>query len=237
LEDDEPFHPKDAYSRDLRSQTSRDDGPSHDDAMEGSGSTLWNGFVNVASSLTVNVSKAWASNINMRDGEETPAGQESRLTRAMKAYHLAKARDPSDLPSWLFSERERGAKGSMRGRTGDDDTRADTAEIPEAPPITQSSGLRAIYASAASSEVHRSGRHEPTRYGDDGIAPSKAANRLRAMREPKRGRMNVTEEAAVVMDRPPVSDGNKPPSVKVNSSSDRVPRVGLPAGPMRGRRK
>jgi len=237
LEDNEPIHPKGA--RDLRSQSSRDDGPYQDDAMEGSGSTFWNGFVNVASNLTVNVSKAWASNDNTQDGEETPAGQESRLTRAMKAYHLEKARSASDLPAWLFNERERGVKGSTGGRTGYDDTRADTPEIPEAPPIIQSSGFRAIYASAASTDVQRSHRSEATRYGDDGITQSKAANRLRAMREPKRGRINATEEAAAVMERPLVSDGNsdgKPPVGNLNSSN-RVPRVGLPSGPMRGRRK
>lgn len=232
LEDNEPIHPKDAYSRDLRSQSSND-------SMEGSGSTFWNGFVNVASSLTVNVSKAWASNDNTQDGEETPAGQESRLTRAMKAYHLEKARDPSDLPAWLFNERERAVKGSTGGRTGNDDTRAYTPEMPEAPPIPQSSGLRGIYASAASTDVQRSRRYEPTRYGDDGITQSKAANRLRAMREPKHGRSNAREEEAGVMERPLVSDGNRdgtPPVGNVNPSN-RVPRVGLPSGPMRGRRK
>jgi len=232
LEDNEPIHPKDAYSRDLRSQSSNDE-------MEGSGSTLWNGFVNVASSLTVNVSKAWASNVNVQDGEETPAGQESRLTRAMKAYHLEKARGPSDLPAWLFNERERGVKGSTGGRTGNGDTRAVTPEIPEGPPITQSSGLRGIYASAASTDVQRSRRPEPTRYGDDGITQSKAANRLRAMREPKHGRINATEEAVAVMERPLGSEGNSDgkPLVGNLNSSKRVPRVGLPSGPMRGRRK
>jgi len=227
LEDNESIYPKDAYSRDLR-----DDAPSQGDAMEGSGSVLWNGFVNVASSLTVNVSKAWASNVNTQDGEETPAGQESRLTRAMKAYHLEKARDPSELPAWLFNERERGVKGSTRGRTGNDDIRADTPEMPETPPMTQSSGFRAIYASAASTEVQRSRRYEPTGYGNDGITPSKAANRLRAMREPKHGRMKPTDEVAVVMDKPLVRDGNKATGGNVDTSN-RVPRVGLPSGPMR----
>ena len=32
----------------------------------------------------------------------TPPGEESRLTRALKAYHIDKARDPADLPEWLF---------------------------------------------------------------------------------------------------------------------------------------
>jgi len=240
LEDNEPIQSKDAYSRDVRSQRLRDDYPSQDDAVEGSGSTLWNGFVSVASNLTVNVSKAWASNVGTQDGEETPAGQESRLTRAMKAYHLEKARNPSDLPNWLFNERERGVNGSMRGRTGDADTRADSPEIPEAPPMTQPSGLRAIYASAVPTEVQRSRGSERTRYGDEGITASKAANRLKAMREPKRGRVNAPDEAVVaVKESTVVSDYNadgKPPLGNPNASN-RVPRVGLPSGPMRTRRR
>ncbi|KAF8902124.1 hypothetical protein CPB84DRAFT_1776672 [Gymnopilus junonius] len=31
----------------------------------------------------------------------------------MRAYHLAKARTPSELPEWLFSERERGQGGLL----------------------------------------------------------------------------------------------------------------------------
>jgi len=237
LEDNEPIHPKD-----LRSQRLRDDFPSQDDAVEGSGYALWNGFVNVASSLTVNVSKAWASNVSTLDGEETPPGQESRLTRAMKAYHLEKANHPSDLPNWLFNERERGVKGSTRGRTGDADTRAESPEIPEAPPMTQPSGLRAIYASAVPAEVQRNRGYEPTRYGDEGITPSKAANRLKAMREPKRGRVNPRDEVAAraaVEERAVVSDGNGDgkPLVGNPIASNRVPRVGLPSGPMRVRRR
>jgi len=79
----------------------------------------------VASVLTVSVSKAWSTNISALSGEgrlnhsvekrrhswswitETPPGQESRLTRAMKAYHITQAQSPSDLPDWLFDERER----------------------------------------------------------------------------------------------------------------------------------
>lgn len=38
---------------------------------------------------------------------------ESHLTKVMRAYHLARARTPAELPEWLFSERERGLKGSV----------------------------------------------------------------------------------------------------------------------------
>ncbi|KAI0336454.1 hypothetical protein GY45DRAFT_1238323 [Cubamyces sp. BRFM 1775] len=76
----------------------------------GHGSSLWTSITSVASNLTISVSKAWSTNVATYSGEETPVGGESRLTRAMKAYHISKARDPSDLPEWLFDERERGVR-------------------------------------------------------------------------------------------------------------------------------
>jgi hypothetical protein len=36
----------------------------------------------------------------------TPPGEESRLTRALKAHHIDKARDPTDLPEWPFEKHE-----------------------------------------------------------------------------------------------------------------------------------
>lgn len=38
------------------------------------------------------------------------SGEESHLTRVMKAYYIEKARGPADLPEWLFDERERGLR-------------------------------------------------------------------------------------------------------------------------------
>lgn len=32
----------------------------------------------------------------------------------MRAYHLSKARTPSELPDWLFSDKERGQVGLLR---------------------------------------------------------------------------------------------------------------------------
>ncbi|TFK76486.1 hypothetical protein BDN72DRAFT_852796 [Pluteus cervinus] len=184
----------------------------------GFGFAIWDHVANVASSLTVNVSKAWATNITSEDGEATPEGQESRLTRAMKAYHLEKARDPSDLPAWLFDERERRAKNSTRGRQEFvDDEPEPLAALP-----AQSSGLRAIYASAAATPVKKP-RQDPTYYGE---APSRAADRLKALRDAKRGIMR----AASVSDEQPVS---RMPS----SEPPRPARVGLPSGPMGSRRR
>jgi len=78
----------------------------------GYGLSLWSRVATAASTLTLNVSKAWASNIAVYSGELTPPGEESRLTRAMKAYHIDKARDPADLPAWLFEEHERPTRPS-----------------------------------------------------------------------------------------------------------------------------
>ncbi|KAL6308971.1 hypothetical protein BKA93DRAFT_821812 [Sparassis latifolia] len=78
------------------------------------GSSLWKRVAAVTDTLTVNVSKAWAASLSPDAGEATPIGQESRLTRAMKAYHINKARSRSDLPEWLFEERDRGASVKLR---------------------------------------------------------------------------------------------------------------------------
>lgn len=45
----------------------------------------------------------------------------------MRAYHLTKARTPSELPDWLFSERERGQGGLLHPYARHDDTRKETS--------------------------------------------------------------------------------------------------------------
>ncbi|KIK08668.1 hypothetical protein K443DRAFT_1321 [Laccaria amethystina LaAM-08-1] len=61
----------------------------------------------VANSLTVSVRKPWAVSGPTMEGEATPPGHDSRLTRAMKACHPANALDAADLSDWLFTEQER----------------------------------------------------------------------------------------------------------------------------------
>lgn len=62
---------------------------------------------------------------------ETPVGGESRLTRALKAYHIDKARDPADLPEWLFDERERGVRSYQTPSGAREKKTAQTQGIPE----------------------------------------------------------------------------------------------------------
>jgi hypothetical protein len=96
----------------------------------------------------------------------TPPGEESRLTRALKAYHIDKARDPADLPEWLFEEHERrpiGRSGtSLRHREGDE------------------------YGEYESSSMSRGWQLHRQDDSDVPPAPSKANDRLRALRDAKR---------------------------------------------------
>eukprot|EP00753_Platysulcus_tardus_P022596 PLAT9796.1.p1 GENE.PLAT9796.1~~PLAT9796.1.p1 ORF type:complete len:401 (-),score=-143.07 PLAT9796.1:59-1261(-) len=234
-EDADPYPPKQATSKlSSRPMTRRDVGdgdhedeprPGYESQESGFGSTLWSRVADAAGSLTINVSKAWAANITTFAGEETPPGQESRLTRAMKAYHLEKARDPADLPEWLFSESERRPARARRERPLERDQ---YEEVAAAAP-SRSRGLKDIYAAAAVSvpapaRNDRSDSSMRGRYGGPSQpAPSKATDRLKAMRDAKRG-ATARAEDEVPMGREyrndPRAEGERRPA-----------RVGLPSGP------
>ncbi|KAG6911496.1 hypothetical protein DXG01_014570 [Tephrocybe rancida] len=233
LEEDQ----KSSYST-LRTETTKSlrRRPLSEDKLEqdsevtsGVGDALWNRVATVASDLTVSVSKAWAANITTFAGEETPPGQESRLTRAMKAYHLEKARSPTDLPPWLFNERDRRLPASYDTPNGDIDY------SPQRPrsvnEIPKSRGLRDIYdAHRPESPVSRPPQRLPQ---TNDLPPSKATDRLKALRDAK---------------RTATSNAFRPPSTKETPNFDpnpdragytapitiaQRPRVGLPPGPRR----
>jgi hypothetical protein len=171
---------------------------------------------------------------------ETPPGQESRLTRAMKAYHLEKARDPTDLPTWLFDEHERRPPpsrpqvGTHRDRDRYDAVEATFTERP------RPGGLRDIYeAAAATSSASPVKQDRPVvrSYADDGVQPSKATDRLKAMRDAKR---NVFSSNTASDHR--VGNPSGDPSGDLRREIDggrgrsaqadlRPTRVGLPSGP------
>jgi len=167
----------------------------------GYGLSLWSRVATAASTLTLNVSKAWASNIAVYSGELTPPGEESRLTRAMKAYHIDKARDPADLPAWLFEEHERrplGRPGTRLRYREDDEYDAQESRRATVPPRPSGRGLRDVYDAAAAETSISSRRQQQQRetresgraWGpppQDDVAPrSIASDRLRAFRDAKR---------------------------------------------------
>jgi hypothetical protein len=187
----------------------------------------------------------------LRSFAETPPGHESRLTKAMKAYHLEKARDPSDLPEWLFDESER--YPGRRARTGRDDVGRYAEEAPEAP---RGRGFRDIYDAAASKSAPRarstprgyeagpaprSRDYSPPRssmkdaYADD-AGGTKASNRLKAMRDAKRqaAARNAGASVGRVEDELGGSRAGRGRMSDAGSSSAPAPpraRVGLPSGP------
>lgn len=116
----------------------------------------------------------------------TPPGQESRLTRALKEYHIAKARRPSDLPGWLFEERERKATGRLRVMNPSPDDNPPTPTIsptppmpvPAADPSAKSTPSRANSTRSSQSDSSPNSSSPPTSQ-----PMTRVAQRLQEMRE------------------------------------------------------
>lgn len=156
----------------------------------------------------------------------TPPGHESRISKALRAYHLGKARDPSELPSWLFDDAERRAPSRMQPTSRFESSFQEDREVNTAPPRK---GLRDIYDSTAAAVNPPAGRAARTFGGGGGgrfrdieePAPSRATDRLRALRDAKRGVPSRQSEATY-----------EQPQDHDDGGYDRMapPRQGLPMG-------
>jgi hypothetical protein len=208
-------------------------------------------LTSAAGTLGVDVGKAWATNVAIHSSEgmtinrrlrfnglsgpiftDTPPGEESRLTRAMKAYYIEKARDLSDLPEWLFEEYERRPVGRSRFASRQNSDQDHGYEVPTPPP--RSRGLRDIYDAAAapsSSTSRPSGI--PENFADE-PALSKTTNRLKALRDAKRQNSGFDGDGPVKSSLD--SDGERRRAGR-GTEVDKRPRqkVGLPSGPGGGR--
>jgi hypothetical protein len=147
---------------------------------------------------------------------------DSEVTRALKTYYIKQARDRSDLPDWLFNERERMVdKPTQRGESSDESSQ--NALAYEQSSRTRGRGLRDIYDTAAASAPAVRAREDerPMMYGSDASvgAPSRATNRLKALRDAKR--------QAVTAGRVSESDGRG--SVHENASNRFSSRSGAGA--------
>jgi hypothetical protein len=166
----------------------------------------------------------------------TPPGGESRLTLALKNYHLSKARTPSDLPSWLFSEEERRVRR---------DTYSSREERPMEMNVRapRQSGLKSIYADAVSDtsmsdngQRYRQGgsRSEPagasSRF-DPSTTQSKATSRLQAMRDARRPTVPVRENVASGRHVVSFDNGYEGQALRQQGETEMPRRVGLPRGP------
>lgn len=158
----------------------------------------------------------------------------------MKAYHLEKARDPTDLPAWLFEPHERLPVGRSRFATHPNDLRNDNYEDERdsSPGPPRSRGLRDIYDSAAvpSTTTRPMASDRPASTHDEPSGASKATNRLRAMRDAKRqnSRLDDGPPAKPSRDNGDGDMGNGRRDGRGTDSSVRnrvPPRQGLPSGP------
>ncbi|KAF8507243.1 hypothetical protein JB92DRAFT_718285 [Gautieria morchelliformis] len=233
LEEDRPRRTGAAWASSRRKPAVQtEDGDSEGLPTEGYGDDLWSRVTTVAGTLSVNVSQAWKKSV-LADGEETPPGEESRLTKAMKAYHLDRARSPADLPSWLFDEQERGVapKAWNVSRNYEDRFMPDHDPEPR-----QRGGLREVYDRAAVSPSSTApvARRPPADTGDGG--GSRATNRLRAIRDAKRSMQTGSGSAPSSQSEAQLRDmTTSRVSEQSPDGSGETRRVGLPAGP--GRRR
>jgi hypothetical protein len=172
---------------------------------------------------------------------EASSNQDSHLIRAMRAYHLEKAKDPSDLPDWLFSEQERFPVRSRFANRREEVDEGYESSL-RSPPVSasvRSPGLRDIYATAAAtaSPTSPSTRNNTRGYSEEGInSPSKATDRLKALRDAKRNALNpnrlATEERVADNDNFYGNERGSADQVEV-SRAPPPRRVGLPSRPQK----
>jgi len=186
-----------------------------------SGYSLWERLRVAAGSLTVNVARTWETRITTSYGEMTPPGQESRLLSAMKAYHIDKARDLSDLPGWLFDEQPRRSVT----RSGPNESSSPTAKGPAV--SSRSRALREIYNTVAEEQKQMDSQPRPSTKAP--ATRSKAEERLQSMKAARRRYNTITGDeplpAAPVSNQKPMAGNNAP---KVVTGLPRRPGIGRP---------
>jgi len=210
--DDNDFDAEQSRGRPLRKQRVASSEPpviEQTDTGTGDGYTIWTRVATTASTLTISVSKAWAVNIS-GDEPATPPGEDSRLTKAIKVYHIAKAQDPSDLPEWLFSPSER--KSRQAPRT------AHLRTTKEGPPAAVS--RKAPRFSEPS--VSPRGQHSLVQESPVSTSAPKGTDRLRALRDARRA-----PQAAMPAPTPYEEQS------RIASAPPPTQRVGLPSRPKR----
>ncbi|EJD06012.1 uncharacterized protein FOMMEDRAFT_166309 [Fomitiporia mediterranea MF3/22] len=213
------------------------------------GYSIWNRVATAAS--------AWAWNGSSNDAVKgvAPSSGDSEITRALKNYYISKARDRSDLPDWLFDERERGVgmeEVAPRSMCYDEQHATGAAE-----PIARARGrgFRDIYDSVASDtpepRVHeRNDNYRAPVPGSGNTTPSRANDRLKALRDAKRQAATASRVAESVGGRGAIerrsvdvydtryedswSSGRGARDVMGADPGKRMPvRVGLPTNPRR----
>ncbi|RDX56854.1 hypothetical protein OH76DRAFT_1395994 [Lentinus brumalis] len=159
----------------------------------------------------------------------------------MKAYHIDKARDPADLPDWLFDERERGVrsyqtsssaleKKSASSARPSDLSRSNTPTIREEP-LPPTRAFRG--PTLADRKAESASRHASSISGAGSEAHvTKSISRLRELRDAKRNAKvrfgdEAEDDGEIPAPRPvPVA----PPVVERREPAQRFPPPATPRG-------
>jgi hypothetical protein len=162
---------------------------------------------------------------------DTPPGCDSRVTTALKKHYLKQVNDPRQLPVWLFSDIERQV-GKSRSRTeptsGDQDEESylsPTDMEPAPTPVRSRARHGDTYGSQSTTGRERSTSDEFS------TRPTRAATRLRALRDARRGPVESMEREAYA------PRASEPESEPVIAAPLPRLRVGLPSGPRSVRRE
>ncbi|KAG9114438.1 Vesicle trafficking between the ER and Golgi, partial [Ceratobasidium sp. 392] len=147
------------------------------------GDTIWSRVATVAGGLSINVSKAWEAKDDVPE-PDTPPGYDSRVTVALKKHYIKQVGDPRQLPAWLFSDIER--QVGRGARRVDTLTHADTNEPAyTAPPSRPRARHDDAYSQPQATSTKE--RMRTATYDEEAQGPTRAATRLRAMRDARRG--------------------------------------------------
>ncbi|CAE6525240.1 unnamed protein product [Rhizoctonia solani] len=199
-------------------------------------STLWSRVAAVAGGLSVSVGKAWEVKDDLPE-PDTPPGRDSRVTVALKKHYIKQVSDPRQLPAWLFSDIERqvGRSYSRRepGSTDTQDEAHSSSPAHEQPAPVRS---RARHDDARTPpQPARRERMRTATYDDEAPGPTRAATRLKAMRDAKRGPL-AEREAYTPAPPPPPPPKPEPepepePEPQPVTAAPLRPRIGLPSRP------
>ncbi|CAE6519013.1 unnamed protein product [Rhizoctonia solani] len=202
-------------------------------------SSIWSRVTAVAGGLSVNVGKAWEVKDDLPE-PDTPPGRDSRVTTALKKHYIKQVSDPRQLPDWLFSDIERqvGRSFSRRepGSTDSQDEAYNSSAAYENPAPVRSR-TKHDDAYMPSQPTPRRERMRATTYDDEAPGPTRAATRLRAMRDAKRGPPTEREPHTPFRAPAPVTEPAPEPQPQPVVAAPPRPRIGLPARPGRPRRE
>ncbi|CAE7161616.1 unnamed protein product [Rhizoctonia solani] len=188
--------------------------------------TLWSRMAAVAGGLSVNVNKAWETKDDLPE-PDTPPGRDSRVTTALKKHYIKQVSDPRQLPAWLFSDIERQVgRGYSRREPGSSDEQdgADNSALPQRVEPVRSRTRHGDAYTSSRPTIQRE-RMEPATYDNEASGPTRAATRLRAMRDARRG---PREQETYI---PAPAPEPEPEPEPVVAAPPRRP-VGLPARPI-----